>query len=359
MDEPPKRNFGRCLITGGCGFIGSALVRRLLRCGADVLNVDKLTYAATPLAVSSAGELARYRFEKLDIGDTSRFAEVMNDFGPDVVIHLAAETHVDRSIAGPEQFIQTNIIGTCSLLDAAVKYQASQRPELRRRFRFLHVSTDEVYGELGGTERPFTEESCYRPSSPYSASKAAADHLARAWARTYGLPVIVTNCCNNYGPFQFPEKLIPTAIIAAIEEKPLPVYGAGRNIREWLYVEDHVSGLLSVANAGRPGETYLIGSGAEFSNLDLVTQLCRMLDEMRPKGKPYERLINFVADRPGHDFRYAIDSRKIRNELGWRPRESFAMGLRKTVQWYLENENWWRERMVRSRDRVVSQDSVS
>lgn len=359
MDEAAKLNFGRCMVTGGCGFIGSTLVRRLLRCGADVLNVDKLTYAATPLAISRAGKLARYRFEKLDIGDRSRIAEVMNDFGPDVVIHLAAETHVDRSIAGPEQFIQTNIIGTCSLLDAAVKYQASQTPELRQRFRFLHVSTDEVYGELSETDYPFTDESCYRPSSPYSASKAAADHLARAWARTYGLPVIVTNCCNNYGPFQFPEKLIPTVIIAAIKENPLPVYGAGQNIREWLYVEDHVSGLLSVANGGRTGETYLIGSGNEFSNLDVVTQLCRMLDEMRPKQKPYERLINFVADRPGHDLRYAIDSSKIRNELGWRARESFALGLRKTVQWYLENENWWRERVARSRDGVVSQDSVS
>jgi dTDP-glucose 4,6-dehydratase len=338
--EDPKL---RILVTGGAGFIGFALVRHLLdKTGHELLNLDKLTYAANP----AAAELERpdYRFARVDICDAAVVRQLFASFRPQAVVHLAAESHVDRSIDGPGEFLQTNVLGTVSLLDAALSYWQQLDGEEREAFRFLHVSTDEVYGDLAPDAPPSTEASPYRPSSPYSASKAASDHFVRAWRRTYGLPVIITNCSNNYGPQQFPEKLIPLTIMNAIAGRPLPVYGDGQQIRDWLYVEDHAEALHCVLTGGRPGETYNIGGRCERRNLDVVRLVCTTLEEVSP-NKPagldrYEELICFVPDRPGHDRRYAIDDRKIASELGWTPRQTFESGLRETVRWYVDNPGW-------------------
>ena len=335
-------------MTGGCGFIGSALVRTLVReCEANVLNIDKLTYAGCPSTVASVAQLRNYEFARIDITDSVRLENAVSRFEPDAIVHLAAESHVDRSIDGPADFIQTNVVGTYTLLEASLRYHRSLPEEKRQQFRFLHISTDEVYGALGHGDTPFTEETQHRPNSPYSASKAASDHLVRAWGKTYGLPAIISNCSNNYGPYQFPEKMIPTMILSALHGQTLPVYGTGENVRDWLFVEDHVSALLHILLVGRLGETYLVGGGAEMRNIDLVRELCGVLDDLRPDcaERSHEKLIRFVPDRPGHDLRYAVDSRKIRTELGWQPKESLASGLRRTVRWYLDNEPWWRERL--------------
>ena len=331
----------KLLVTGGAGFIGSAVVRRAVAEGIAVVNVDKLTYAANPDNVASVARSPLYAFERADIADAAAMARVFRDHDPDAVMHLAAESHVDRSIDGPLEFVRTNMLGTATLLEAArAHWRAS--PEARRAaFRFHHVSTDEVYGTLGAAGK-FTETTPYAPNSPYSASKAGSDHLARAWGETYGLPVLVTNCSNNYGPYHFPEKLIPVVVLSALAGRPIPVYGRGENVRDWLYVEDHAEALLTVLRRGRPGETYNIGGDAEATNIDIVRAICAILDEMRPAGAPHARLIAFVADRPGHDFRYAIDATKIRTELGWAPSVTLKEGLRRTVAWYLENEPWWR-----------------
>ena len=335
----------RILVTGGAGFIGSALIRHLLNeTEHQVLNLDKLTYAGNLESLASVAGNPRYRFVQADIGDQSKVAEVLAEFQPDALMHLAAESHVDRSIDGPAAFIQTNIVGTYSLLEATRGYW-SALPEARKQaFRFHHISTDEVYGDLHGVDDLFTETTPYAPSSPYSASKAASDHLVRAWQRTYGLPVLLTNCSNNYGPYHFPEKLIPLVILNALDGKPLPVYGNGQQVRDWLYVEDHARALLRVVTAGRVGETYNIGGHNEQKNLHVVESICALLDELAPRqaGGSYREQIAFVADRPGHDQRYAIDASKIERELGWRPEETFASGLRKTVHWYLDNLDWCR-----------------
>jgi dTDP-glucose 4,6-dehydratase len=334
---------GAYLVTGGAGFIGSALVRRLLtRTGTTIVTVDKLTYAGNLDSIAGALEHPRHRFERADIGDVAEMRRVFDEYQPDGVYHLAAESHVDRSIDGPGAFIETNVVGTFHLLQEARRYWASLDAEARDRFRFLHVSTDEVFGSLGA-DGAFSEETAYDPSSPYSASKAASDHLARAWHRTYGLPVVVTNCSNNYGPYQFPEKLIPLTILNALAGVPLPVYGTGDNVRDWLYVDDHAEALITAMTRGVTGETYLVGGRAERRNIDVVRLICGIVDELapRPDGQPSESLITFVTDRPGHDHRYAIDSSKIQRELGWQPSESFESGLRKTVAWYLENRTWW------------------
>lgn len=330
-------------VTGGAGFIGSALVRFLVReTPHAVVNIDKLTYAGNLDSVASVQGAARYRFEKVDICDAGKVAELFRRYQPDGVVNLAAESHVDRSIDGPDAFLRTNIFGTFTLLEAARAYWSRLEGARRAGFRFHHVSTDEVYGSLG-SEGSFHEASPCRPNSPYSASKAASDHLIRAWYHTYGLPVLTTNCSNNYGPFHFPEKLIPLMILNALEGKPLPVYGDGRQVRDWLYVEDHVAALALVFDKGAPGEVYNIGGGAERRNIDVVHAICDILSELRPRHRGgYHDLIAFVADRPGHDLRYAIDTTKIRRELGWTPLESFESGLRKTVEWYLANEAWWR-----------------
>ena len=330
------------LVTGGAGFIGSELIRTLIRDrpGA-IVNVDKLTYAGSLESLRSVAGDPRYRFERVDIGDGPALRRVFAEHRPDAVVHLAAESHVDRSIDGPDDFIRTNVVGTFRLLEEARRHWEGLAGAAREAFRFVHVSTDEVFGSLGAEGR-FTERTPHAPSSPYSATKAAADHLVRAWRHTYGLPVITTNCSNNYGPFQFPEKLIPLAIRHAIAGRPIPVYGAGDNIRDWLFVEDHARALVTVLERGRVGETYLIGGRSELANLDVVRQVCDLLDELvpLPGGGSRRALIEFVRDRPGHDFRYAVDSGKIARELGWQPAESFATGLRKTVQWYLANEGW-------------------
>ncbi len=330
----------RLMVTGGAGFIGSAVVRRAIARGDDVLNVDKLTYAANPDNVAMVAGNARYQFAQEDICDFEAMARLMNEFKPDAVMNLAAETHVDRSIDGPGAFIQTNIIGTYSLLEAARGYMTSGVAP--KDFRFHHISTDEVYGSLGPTGE-FTETSPYQPNSPYSAAKASSDMLARAWQETFNLPVIVTNCSNNYGPYQFPEKLIPVVIINALEGKTIPIYGKGDNIRDWLHVEDHAEALLLAAREGKPGETYNIGGRAERTNLDLVKMICTVLDEELKEAKhaPHDGLIKFVADRPGHDHRYAINCDKIERELGWTPAHTIEEGMRDTVKWYLDNQGWW------------------
>jgi dTDP-glucose 4,6-dehydratase len=330
----------RVLVTGGAGFIGSAVCRRLVGDGAFVVNVDKLTYAANLRSLASIAGNPRYAFERLDICDRAGMDAVFAKHQPTAVLHLAAESHVDRSITGAAAFIDTNILGTYQLLEAARNYYERLAPGARAQFRFIHVSTDEVYGSLGATGR-FREDTPYRPSSPYSASKAASDHLAHAWHTTYGLPVIISNCSNNYGPCQFPEKLIPLSILKAVGGEPLPVYGDGSNVRDWLYVEDHAGGLIALIEGGRPGEKYNFGGDSELTNLTVVERICDILDRMLPAPRPRRALITLVADRPGHDHRYAIDASKVRGELGWRPRESFASGLERTIRWYLDNRPWW------------------
>jgi dTDP-glucose 4,6-dehydratase len=332
----------RLLVTGGAGFIGSAVCRYVIRnTDHSVLNVDALTYADNLESLAEIERTPRYAFEQIDLCDAAGLECAFAAYRPDAVMHLAAESHVDRSIDEPAAFIQTNVVGTTNLLEVARRYWAELEPGAKERFRFHHVSTDEVYGSLGKTGK-FCEETPYQPSSPYSASKASSDHLARAWNHTYGLPVVVTNCSNNYGPYQFPEKLIPLMILNAIAGKALPVYGTGENVRDWLYVDDHVRALLLVLERGRVGETYNIGGCNEVTNLEVVQQICDILDELLPENTsgPRASLITFVKDRPGHDLRYAVDSTKIQEELGWGPDESFATGLRKTVTWYLENSTW-------------------
>jgi dTDP-glucose 4,6-dehydratase len=331
----------RIIVTGGAGFIGSAVCRHLItQTEAEVVNLDKLTYAGNLESVRTVSSSSRYRFAKADICDGSSVESLFEEVAPDAVLHLAAESHVDRSITGSRSFIDTNILGTYTMLEAARRYWSSLAGAAKSAFRFLHVSTDEVYGSLG-PEGLFSESTPYDPSSPYAASKAASDHLAVAWFRTYGLPVIVSNCSNNYGPYQFPEKLIPLMILNALEGKPLPVYGNGSNVRDWLYVEDHAKALLLILKNGQPGETYNVGGRNERTNLQVVQNICTTLDELSPKGRPHDRHITYVLDRPGHDHRYAIDAGKLERELGWRPEETFASGLVRTVRWYLENEVWW------------------
>jgi dTDP-glucose 4,6-dehydratase len=330
------------LITGGAGFIGSALVRRLIReATCQVVNVDKLTYAGNLESLEPVADDPRHHFAQVDICDGPSVRALFERFRPDGVIHLAAESHVDRSIDGPADFIQTNVVGTFVLLQEALRHWRALDAEAAGRFRFVNVSTDEVFGSLGA-EGQFTEETPYRPSSPYSASKAGADHLARAWFHTYGLPVVTTNCSNNYGPYQFPEKLIPLMIQNALGGKPLPVYGRGENVRDWLYVDDHADALLVALERGRPGETYNVGGNSQRRNVEVVRAICELLDELAPDRRvgPRVSLIRFVADRPGHDLRYAIDASKIERELGWQPTETFESGLRKTVEWYLANQEW-------------------
>lgn len=331
----------RVLVTGGAGFIGSAVVRRLVADGAQVLTVDKLTYAGSMDALASVLGHPAHRFERVDVCDDGALRPLLDDFAPEAVLHLAAETHVDRSIDDPQVFVRTNVTGTATLLEAARRYLRGAPSGRAAAFRFLHVSTDEVYGSLGDAGA-FTESSPHAPNSPYAASKAGADHLARAWHHTYGIPVLTTNCANNYGPFQYPEKLIPLTILNALDERPLPVYGRGMNVRSWLHVDEHVDGLLAVLHRGVPGETYLIGApDGERTNLEVVTLVCDLVDEAtgRDPGTTRER-IEFVTDRPGHDWRYAIDASRIRRELGWRPSRSFAEGLRETVRWYRANRDW-------------------
>lgn len=357
----------KILVTGGAGFIGSAVVRHLIEDTDDsVVNVDKLTYAGNPENVASVSESERYAFEHVDICDRSALDAVFRNHSPDAVMHLAAESHVDRSIDGPAEFVQTNVVGTCNLLEVATGYWKSLPGDRKAAFRFHHVSTDEVFGDLphpasdpDAHTHKFTETTPYTPSSPYSASKASADHLVRAWMRTYGLPILVTNCSNNYGPYHFPEKLVPHIILNALHGKALPVYGAGDNIRDWLYVDDHARALRQVVARGKVGETYNIGGNSERQNLEVVHAICDILQDVQPEPpwresdgdartrEPagsfvYRDLITYVSDRPGHDRRYAIDTQKIESELGWQPKETFESGLRKTVHWYLENEEWWR-----------------
>ncbi len=357
------------LVTGGAGFIGSALVRRLVGTTAlRVVNIDKLTYAGNTESLAPVEQSERYVFEQADIADATSIRRILHEYQPRALIHLAAESHVDRSIDGPAPFIGTNVVGTFVLLAEALAYyeetKKRRNEETKKRkneetkergnegtkkrrnegtsgFRFVHVSTDEVFGSLGDSGR-FTSDTPYDPSSPYSASKASSDHLVRAWHRTYGLPAVITNCSNNYGPYQFPEKLVPLTIIKALAGEQLPVYGKGENVRDWLYVDDHAAALQLVMERGVPGETYLIGGNSERRNIDVVRAICALLDELQPRAGLYEELITFVKDRPGHDYRYAIDASLIREQLGWSPAETFVSGLRKTVIWYLENEGWWR-----------------
>ncbi|MCP3792514.1 dTDP-glucose 4,6-dehydratase [Pseudomonas fulva] len=333
----------KILVTGGAGFIGSAVVRHIIHSTDDsVVNADKLTYAGNLESLQSVDQNPRYVFERVDICDRAEIDRVFRDHQPDAVMHLAAESHVDRSISGPSEFIQTNIIGTYTLLEASRSYWMAMDEHRKAVFRFHHISTDEVYGDLEGPEDLFTETTPYQPSSPYSASKASSDHLVRAWTRTYGLPTIVTNCSNNYGPFHFPEKLIPLVILNALEGKPLPIYGKGDQIRDWLYVEDHARALYKVVTEGKVGETYNIGGHNEKQNIEVVRTVCALLDELRPDStyRPHVELLTYVQDRPGHDLRYAIDASKIQRDLGWVPEETFESGIRKTVLWYLENPEW-------------------
>lgn len=344
----------KILVTGGAGFIGSAVIRHIINHTDDeVVNVDKLTYAGNLDSVSGPAGDPRYAFEQVDICDGAALDRVFKLHQPDAVMHLAAESHVDRSIDGPAAFIETNVVGTYTLLESSRRYWQQLDTQRKSTFRFHHVSTDEVYGDLphpddnpnglsAGEALPlFTEKTPYAPSSPYSASKASSDHLVRAWYRTWALPTIITNCSNNYGPYHFPEKLVPHIILNALNGQGLPVYGKGNQIRDWLYVEDHARGLHLVVTQGQVGESYNLGGYNEKRNIDVVREICKLLDEMRPASAPYERLITFVTDRPGHDMRYAIDASKIQRELGWEPVETFESGLRKTVRWYLDNENWW------------------
>ena len=343
------------LVTGGAGFIGPAVIRRLLSgtkssTNHRVINVDKLTYAGNLSTLKAVEQQPNYTFIKADINDADAVAKILQQHQPDVILHLAAESHVDRSIDGPAEFIQTNIVGTYTLLEQARAYWQNlqeQQPEKAKRFHFQHISTDEVFGDLQPDDPAFTETTPYQPSSPYSASKASSDHLVRAWYRTYGLPVIITNCSNNYGPYQYPEKLTPTVIAKALAQQPIPVYGQGQQIRDWLFVDDHADALIRVAESGRIGETYAIGGAQhkdeEITNLKLVETLCDLLQEQHDNDVDYRKLITFVTDRPGHDFRYAIDSSKIHNELGWRPAHDLTDGLRETVAWYLQNKSWWQD----------------
>lgn len=332
----------RILITGGAGFIGSAVARRFIAEGVDdILVFDKLTYAGNLDSLAPIADNPRYRFVRGDICDQTAVRRALAEFRPDVVMHLAAESHVDRSIDGPAAFIETNVVGTFVMLDAALDYWRSLDKQEAEKFRFMHISTDEVFGTLGEVGR-FHEDTPYAPNSPYSASKAGSDHLVRAWRETYGLPTIITNCSNNYGPYHFPEKLIPLTILNALEDKPLPVYGRGENVRDWLFVDDHAAALMLVARKGLVGQSYNVGGRNEMKNIEVVETICAILDELRPRAAgPHHDLISFVVDRPGHDLRYAIDCSKIERELGWRPTETFDTGLRKTVLWYLENRAWW------------------
>ena len=332
----------RILITGGAGFIGANLVYQLVSAGRRVHVVDKLTYAGNLDSIARNNGNPLFSFAQIDVCDESALAAEIFKFSPAAIVHLAAESHVDRSIDGPSQFVATNVSGTLNLLMAARGFWMSLPGAARDAFRLVHVSTDEVYGSLSPQDAPFTEASVYDPRSPYAASKAASDHLVRAWFHTYGFPTIVTNCSNNYGPYQFPEKLFPVVVLKALRQEPIPIYGTGANIRDWLFVGDHVEALSRLIDSGRPGETYNIGGGNEITNLELVQLLCSQLDHLRPHSKSYCELIEFVSDRPGHDFRYAIDATKIKVELGWSPRQDFSEGCRQTVVWYLDNERWWR-----------------
>jgi dTDP-glucose 4,6-dehydratase len=329
----------RVVVTGGAGFIGSAVCRHFIRdLGHEVIVVDKLTYAGTLASLAPVARSPRYAFEKLDICDAEGVKAIFRRYRPDAIVHLAAESHVDRSIAGPDAFVQTNVVGSFNLLEAAREYLSATKD--KKHFRFIHVSTDEVYGSLEETGL-FCESTPYNPSSPYSATKAASDHIARAWHRTFGVPVIVTNCSNNYGPYQFPEKLIPLMVLNALHGERLPVYGNGSNVRDWLFVDDHARALGIILERGTPGATYNVGGRNERRNIDVVQQICQCLDELRATGKPHDRLITYVTDRPGHDLRYAIDATKLETELGWRAQETFETGIRKTVVWYLESPEWW------------------
>lgn len=332
----------KIIVTGGAGFIGSAVVRHILNHTKNsVLVLDKLTYAGNLATLAPYFNNERFEFVQCDILDQTKLTAIINNFSPDSIMHLAAESHVDRSIDGPKAFIETNIVGTYQLLEVARAYYQNLKSAKKKQFRFHHISTDEVYGDLYDSDDLFTEKTPYAPSSPYSASKASSDHLVRAWYRTFGLPILITNCSNNYGAYHFPEKLIPLTIINALSQKPLPIYGNGKQIRDWLYVDDHAKALYTVVTQGKIGETYNIGGHNEKQNIDVVKTICALLDELKPAAHSYSDLITFVTDRKGHDKRYAIDATKIDNDLGWKPAETFESGLRKTVQWYLENPDWW------------------
>ncbi len=348
----------KLLVTGGCGFIGSHFVQAAILSGYEVVNIDALTYAANPKNLAEVAKTSAYKFARADICDEPVMAALIKDTNPDAIVHLAAETHVDKSIDGAADFIKTNVLGTQVLLDLALKHWRELRGRKRDNFRFLHVSTDEVYGDLGADEPAFCETTAYKPSSPYAASKAASDHLVRAWHRTYGLPTLISNCSNNYGPNQFPEKLIPMVILRALAGEDIPVFGKGENVRDWLYVKDHANALLQILSKGRLGTTYNIGGEAERKNIGLVKDICTLLDELRPREKGnYADLITFIKDRPGHDRRYAMNIDKIRTELGWSPKTKLSDGLRQTVIWYLENENWWQD--ILARDNATRRQGLS